>query len=426
MKTRLITSFLLSLSFLNLTIAQISFISDITTYIVDYDPATMKKYDYKTDENYIVEENYTNYHLPIDKEKTLIFKVRDNAPTVKSLPAGAKKMNRSMAAGVDNQFVVRANQKTIRILLRTGAVIKEIDYIIYAIVNDDRMSYFAAPYMSIIYDYDTEHNPGEVLQASDDIAQNERYMVRYLQYGETQEKGIRKDIFLKMYEEACYNRPYGITTVLSSKGQSNPYLETKNSATGDKLYRSCQHPIHSEYLKGIGLYKEYYQEGDKVYSSKLTAINGTEINAYLDLISPDYKDFNDHHAFEKTITPDGVVMENLGEEKEKPAITTIPVSNNVPGKGKMKPENVNFGAVNTPKSVEDSSNSVTATIKYSTNKMVNVMRNDTPQNYHIVNQGDTLYSLSKKYKTSVDELKIMNKLEDNTIYTNQKLIIKAN
>jgi flagellum-specific peptidoglycan hydrolase FlgJ len=45
---------------------------------------------------------------------------------------------------------------------------------------------------------------------------------------------------------------------------------------------------------------------------------------------------------------------------------------------------------------------------------------------HIVIKGDTLYSLSKKYNTTVDELKRLNSLNSNEISLGQFLIIKPN
>nr|WP_321248260.1 glucosaminidase domain-containing protein [uncultured Psychroserpens sp.] len=45
---------------------------------------------------------------------------------------------------------------------------------------------------------------------------------------------------------------------------------------------------------------------------------------------------------------------------------------------------------------------------------------------HTVVKGDTLYSLSKKYNTSVDELKRLNSLDSNEISLGQLLIIKSN
>ena len=44
---------------------------------------------------------------------------------------------------------------------------------------------------------------------------------------------------------------------------------------------------------------------------------------------------------------------------------------------------------------------------------------------HIVVKGDTLYSISKRYGVSVDDLKQLNKLEDNTLSIGQVIIIKS-
>jgi flagellum-specific peptidoglycan hydrolase FlgJ len=43
---------------------------------------------------------------------------------------------------------------------------------------------------------------------------------------------------------------------------------------------------------------------------------------------------------------------------------------------------------------------------------------------HVVSQGDTLYSISKKYNISVDSLKVKNNLSENAISIGQKLIVK--
>lgn len=44
--------------------------------------------------------------------------------------------------------------------------------------------------------------------------------------------------------------------------------------------------------------------------------------------------------------------------------------------------------------------------------------------YHIVIKGDTLYNISKRYKTTVDKIKKLNALEDNTIGLNQQLQVE--
>jgi len=55
---------------------------------------------------------------------------------------------------------------------------------------------------------------------------------------------------------------------------------------------------------------------------------------------------------------------------------------------------------------------------------LDVSRNDTPGTYHTVSAGDTLYSISRRYGLTVEELRKSNQLpEGATIYEGQKLII---
>lgn len=49
---------------------------------------------------------------------------------------------------------------------------------------------------------------------------------------------------------------------------------------------------------------------------------------------------------------------------------------------------------------------------------------ENTENYHIIQKGDTLYSLSKKYNLTVEDLKKMNNMNDNSLSINQKIKIK--
>lgn len=51
---------------------------------------------------------------------------------------------------------------------------------------------------------------------------------------------------------------------------------------------------------------------------------------------------------------------------------------------------------------------------------------DDPRIYHVVKRGDTLYSLSQEYLTSVEHIKALNGMDDrsNTIHVGQKLVVK--
>jgi LysM repeat protein len=46
------------------------------------------------------------------------------------------------------------------------------------------------------------------------------------------------------------------------------------------------------------------------------------------------------------------------------------------------------------------------------------------ENYHVVNKGETLYSISKKYQLSTLEIKALNNLKDNMIEIGQQLRIR--
>lgn len=48
------------------------------------------------------------------------------------------------------------------------------------------------------------------------------------------------------------------------------------------------------------------------------------------------------------------------------------------------------------------------------------------ENTHLIAKGDTLYSLSRKYNTSVDELKRLNKLTNNDLTIGNVLVVKSN
>ena len=50
--------------------------------------------------------------------------------------------------------------------------------------------------------------------------------------------------------------------------------------------------------------------------------------------------------------------------------------------------------------------------------------NNKTNGYHIVVNEDTLFSIAKKYNTSVDQLLLLNNLNSNTIFVNQRLRIQ--
>jgi LysM repeat protein len=57
------------------------------------------------------------------------------------------------------------------------------------------------------------------------------------------------------------------------------------------------------------------------------------------------------------------------------------------------------------------------------NNHLEVIKQPSKKKVHIVQKGDTLYSISKKYKVDIKSLVQENQLENNTIFLGQNLII---
>ena len=47
-------------------------------------------------------------------------------------------------------------------------------------------------------------------------------------------------------------------------------------------------------------------------------------------------------------------------------------------------------------------------------------------NYYTVQKGDTLYGIAKKYNTSVQRIKELNNLSNNTINVGERLLVSSN
>lgn len=63
-------------------------------------------------------------------------------------------------------------------------------------------------------------------------------------------------------------------------------------------------------------------------------------------------------------------------------------------------------------------------ISFDVKPTLEIVKNDSGVANYIVVKGDTLYSISKKFNISIDDLKIKNNISDNTLSMGQSIIIK--
>lgn len=371
--------------------AQSSYDDDVATIVVNFDPAHMKVYKYDTDDDYVVEEDHTNYHVSLDMERTLILKIMDAHQTLDQLPVkDYKVLSPNEFYLVGKSLVERVNSQATFLFLQKDGAYHLVDYTIYKDINEERMIYFAPPHISFFYEYDEEYYPGQPVLVDEQLSHT--FNTRFYYHGETTVQGIENDVLLKMYNDACYMRPYGVTTPLSAKGANNPYKKLVSERTGERLFRSCQHPIQSEYLKGIGLYREFYQEDGRIFTSRLVSIDGIPIEDYLRMVRNNqmYSNRNDNGGFGEQ-----ELIFAMSSPTSKSSISVDNAGNPIAG-------NTAKGGSATP----SQSNSPKTTSKT-----------------HEVKKGDTLYNISKRYDTTVEDLQQLNRLSDSHIQIGQELII---
>jgi LysM repeat protein len=275
----------------------------------------------------------------------------------------------------------------------------EADYIILRTMDAKKMTYFAPPHFSFEYELSGDYYPGENILGDYYVRE---YAMKFFFHGQTEVEGIKNNVLLKIYNDACAKRPYAVTTPRSPQGQNNIYKNLKSTKTGEKLYRSCLHPIQSEYLEGIGLYKEFYEEDGKVYTSKLISIDNVPIQQYLKLNAQTIKWANE------------AKVQNTISEIEP---TKIDIPNEYSG------EETVFGFAH--KGIKD--DKIQPLVQEFIIPSVDKAKEPKPLKsgiIHTVEKGETLYRLAKQYNTTVEKLKDLNELNDNTIVVNQELLIR--
>jgi LysM repeat protein len=112
-------------------------------------------------------------------------------------------------------------------------------------------------------------------------------------------------------------------------------------------------------------------------------------------------------------------------QKNHTTITAIMQLNGMNSKSTLRiGQKVKIPTGTTTTSTQSTATKSTAT-KTTSAKTTKQVSTDTAVSTHYVLQGETLYSISKKFETTVDDLKQWNNLSDDNIHFGQKLIVKG-
>lgn len=393
---------ILCVSFTQIASSQDFYQSDVTTLLVNFEKTYMKKYEYETDREYLVEDNYTNYVMKLDDKRTLIFKVvnKEKAPN-KISTSNYDMFTFGKAQTVNMDFVKRVNTGATTMYLaepitqNTNEIYK-IDRITYIEDDGQKLNYFAYPFTSFNYTYDGDHYPMEELYPI--RLGGDQFELRTYFSQRTSEFEHDKHVFIKMYREVCANRAIGITVNRTPAHVTAADINAENLARGGKMIlRTCQHAITMEYIPQVGIVREYYEELGKIYESNLKSIDGLPLQTYLMVNKPGGSVYS----------PDVPFAANEFDAEEP--IFAFAESNN-----RLK------GGTNNTTSLNINSDDNLITIGNEVFSNTSAEMNIT----HKVATGDTLYNLSKRYGTTVDAIRKLNNLNTNVIKIGQDLKIK--
>jgi LysM repeat protein len=220
--------------------------------------------------------------------------------------------------------------------------------------------------------------------------------------------GEESFIFYTQQDERCYHKPTFMHVPTN-------FLET----------------VNLEYILGIGMVRKYSDESE----TRLIAINGQNFDTYLTTFcketpvafnlempkieQPSKNEINMNlvdKSAESWINAEGETAKggNITIYKSTPVAKAIVENNRIEKTRTMNYEylessnieTVNMGTENTARGVAEP------------------LQQPLNEKYHVVNQGETLYSISKKYNLSTLDIKALNNLEDNIIGIGQQLRIK--
>jgi LysM repeat protein len=220
--------------------------------------------------------------------------------------------------------------------------------------------------------------------------------------------GEESFIFYTQQDERCYHKPTFMHIPVN-------FMETTNL----------------EYILGIGMVREYSDEAE----TRLIAINGQDFNNYLTTFCNETPVAYNLELPEVKQPTNNEINMNL---VDKPAKNWV---NGVSGTAKgnhiiiYKSTPVNRAAIEKERieatrimNYEYLKKPITETTNIGTENTTRGGAETLPQpfdeNYHVVNKGETLYSISKKYQLSTLEIKALNNLKDNMIEIGQQLRIR--
>ena len=398
----------------------VSLASAKETIYVKYEPSScIQQYYYKAATNSgsgLVTEYY-DYHVNLNSSERTV---------VRSKKVGTyKKSDYSLTKSLVNCD----NKKTHTFQSLTGKVVngeKEIFFI-----EEEGENYHIYKGMSASY---------EIYNSQYFYSHSPDYAFRYLYNRNYDPSEKLKD-----------DRESGVTTMFAGKDKKGC---NEQFGVVQMPEHACSSQVSKEFLKDVGLYIEKNNEGFFI----LKTIDHMALNDYLKWRCSGFRtDLNPNNRpseYDKLVgenTAKGDVQTNnqqtsststTNTNNESMVIATYTKNENTTKDGEVIPKEYNQTTTNNTNYTDNfiiatyqgSTKNVTTDNKSNNDKMIPteydtdvVSTKGTTEKQlkgrHLVVKGDTLYSLSKKYGVSIDEMKSWNHLADNTIAVGDTIVV---
>lgn len=387
-----------------------------------HDAEYMDKYYYKV-ENLSAFDYHIAYHIYTSNSDRIILNM--SMSSYKALDANiANKTALATTINWDKILVNKINSglANLELVFKENNLFLsyEVSSAIFVSETDDKLTYSGA-YYSFAYYKNKAYNPGSDLDGGLFPAYNDQ--VVFMNNNVDTRACFREFELIKVVKET---HPKSSFTMIAN----NDFTKL----TSSDVMETCQSALYIDYVENVGIVEERTKNG----KITLVGINNLRIDDYL--AQSCGAAVSNLPVAVNTTTPaaatDNVVITN--QPKGEPGLNFYTRGENTSKSGTTVPpttKNTNTVVTNNPTTTEDdyiilfemdNTNTVS-------NNTVSVNQPKGITNYntvlpttkvvHVVDNGETLYSIAKKYDISVLDIQQMNNLPDSKIDVTQELVV---
>ncbi len=382
---------------------------------VFHDEAYMDKYQYKV-ENLSAYDYHIAYHIYTSTTEKVILNISmssygdvDATQLKATLPITKMNWNTTLINEINSQ------SKLVHLVFKEDEIYKsyQVSSAIYVQETAESLMY-SGPYYSYTFNKNKSYDPAVDLEGG-----------KFEMYDEA--------IFMTSTEAEDKNcmRQFGFIKIIRETHPKNSFTMVANSdftkLQTNQIYETCQTALYVDYVENIGITEERTKNG----KISLVGINNQGIDNYIAQRCeiPDTYSTLAKPADTESIQPTGKpgLNFNTRTDNTEKSGTATPATTS-----KTKPTTVPIvNTNNTTTKSEDDYELIYDMIGTITQPKPSLVASKPEVNTkgnartHIVDNGETLYSISRKYNISVKSLQELNNLEDTAIFVTQELVLPS-